>query len=189
MAAGAQPTEAPPRVALGTLFYEFLKVSLLASGGGIVWAHRIAVDRRRWLSDAEFTDIVSVCQFMPGPNVIGIAVCVGARLRGLFGAIAATAGFVLIPGVAGFSLGVLWFRYTGVPLLQNILIGISAAAAGMIIATGFRLLRAYRRQLPALLFAALAFAGIAIGQVPLLLVLMALAPLSIAAAAILGRAR
>ena len=163
---------------------------MLASGGGIAWAHRIAVDRRRWLDDVEFTDIVSVCQFMPGPNVIGIAVCVGARLRGLPGAIAATAGFVLIPGIAGFLLGVLWLRHTGVPLLQNVLIGISAAAAGMMIATGFRLLRAYLRHLPALLFAGLAFAGIAIGQVPLLLVLLVLAPLSIGTAAIgAGRTR
>ena len=183
-------TAAPsPRVALSILFYEFLKVSLLASGGGIAWAHRITVERRRWLSDAEFTDIVSVCQFMPGPNVVGIAVCVGAKLRGLLGSVAATAGFVLIPGIVGFSLGVLWFRHTGVPLLQNVLIGISAAAAGMMIATGLRLLRAYRRRLPALLFAALAFAGITVGQFPLLLVLLILAPLSIAIAAIGGRAR
>ena len=186
----AQPSAPSPRVALSILFYEFLKVSLLASGGGIAWAHRITVERRRWLSDAEFTDIVSVCQFMPGPNVIGIAVCVGTRMRGLLGAVAATAGFVLIPGIVGFSLGVLWFRHTGVPLLQNILVGISAAAAGMMIATGLRLLRAYRRRLLALLFAALAFAGIAIGQFPLLLVLLILAPLSIANATIsAGRAR
>ncbi|HEV2189497.1 MAG TPA: chromate transporter [Stellaceae bacterium] len=184
-----RPAVPSPRVALSVLFYEFLKVSLMASGGGVAWAHRITVDRRRWLNDAEFTDIVSVCQFMPGPNVVGIAVCVGAKLRGLLGAVAATAGFVLIPGIVGFSLGTLWFRHTGVPLLQNILIGISAAAAGMMIATGMRLLRAYRRRLPALLFAALAFAGIAIGQFPLLLVLLILAPLSIATAAIAGRVR
>lgn len=178
-----QPAAPPPRVALNTLLFDFLKVSLLASGGGIVWAHRITVDRRRWLDDAEFTDIVSVCQFMPGPNVIGVAVCVGARLRGPLGAIAAAAGFVLIPGIVGFLLGVLWLRHTGAPLLQNVLIGVAAAAAGMMIATGLRLLRAYRRRLPALLFAALAFAGIAIGQFPLLLVLLILAPLSIATAA------
>jgi chromate transporter len=186
----APPTVLPPRVGLGVLFYEFLKVSLLASGGGIVWAHRITVDQRRWLGDAEFTDIVSVCQFLPGPNIVGIAVCVGAKLRGAAGAIAATAGFILIPGIVGFSLGVLCFRHTGMAVLQNTLIGISAAAAGMMIATGLRLLRAYRRRLPALLFAALAFAGIAIGQFPLLLVLLVLTPLSIATVAIVsGRAR
>lgn len=185
-----QPAAAPPHVTLNALFREFFKVSLLASGGGIAWAHRIAVDQRRWLSDGEFTDIVSMCQFMPGPNVIGIAVCVGAKLRGVPGAIAATAGFVLIPGIIGFSLGVFWFHHTGVPLFRNALIGIAAAAAGMMIATGLRLLKAYRWRLPPLLFAALAFGGIAIGQLPLLLVLLVVAPLSIATAAIAsGRAR
>ena len=181
----AQPTASPLRVGLGALFYEFLRVSLLASGGGIVWAHRIAVDRRRWLSDAEFTDIVSLSQFMPGPNVVGIAVCVGTKLRGLPGAIAATAGFVLIPGIIGFLLGILLlFRHTGVPAFQGALIGISAAAAGMMIATGIRLLKANRRLLSATLFAALAFAGIAIGHFPLFAVLLVLAPLSIATAAV-----
>jgi len=46
------------------------------------------------LSEEEFTDILSLCQFMPGPNVVGIAVCVGAKLRGLIGASAAVSGFV-----------------------------------------------------------------------------------------------
>ena len=175
-----------PRVTLGALFYAFLKVSLLASGGGIVCAHRITVDQRRWLSDTEFTDIVGICQFMPGPNVVGIAVCAGAKLRGLAGAAAATAGFILIPGIVGFLLGELLFRHTDARMLQNALIGISAAAAGMMIATGLRLLRANRRWLSALPFAALAFAGIAVGHFPLLAVLLVLAPLSIAIAAFTG---
>lgn len=182
-----QTAARPPRVALGALFYEFLRVSLLASGGGIAWAHRIAVDRRHWLDDAEFTDIVGLCQFLPGPNVIGVAVCVGARLRGTLGATAALAGFLLIPGVFGFGLGLIWLQHAGIPLLRNILVGISAAAAGMMIATGLRLLKAYRRQPPALIFAALAFAGIAIGHRPLLIVLLLLAPPSIAIAGIAQR--
>jgi chromate transporter len=176
----------PPRVSLGGLFYAFLKVSLLASGGGIVWAHRITVDQRRWLSDAEFTDIVGICQFMPGPNVVGIAVCAGAKLRGLAGAAAATAGFILIPGIVGFLLGELLFRHTDARMVRNALIGISAAAAGMMIATGLRLLRTNRRWLSALPFAALAFAGIAVGHLPLLVVLLVLAPLSVAVAAFAG---
>jgi chromate transporter len=175
-------------VALAELFYEFLKVSLLASGGGLVWARRITVERRRWLSEEDFTDIVSVCHFLPGPNVIGIAVCVGAKLRGSIGAVVATSGFVLIPGVLGFALGIWWFRHTGIPLLQNILVGISAAAAGMMIAVGLRLLRPYRFRPAALLFAALAFVSLALARFPLLLVLAVLAPVSIAAAA-LARAR
>jgi chromate transport protein ChrA len=52
-----------------SLFIAFLKVSLCGFGGGIVWAHRIAVAQRRWVSEEEFADILSLCQFMLGPNV------------------------------------------------------------------------------------------------------------------------
>jgi chromate transporter len=62
------------RVSLGALFIAFLKVSLCGFGGGPVWARRVAVEQRRWVSEDEFADILSLCQFMPGPNVIGIAV-------------------------------------------------------------------------------------------------------------------
>ena len=55
-------------------------------------ARRIAVEKRHWISDREFADIVSLCQFMPGPNIVGIAVCVGAKMRGTIGTLAAIAG-------------------------------------------------------------------------------------------------
>jgi chromate transporter len=101
-----QSVERP--VSLAALFIAFLAVSLCGVGGGsIVWARRIAVDKRRWISDREFADIVSLCQFMPGPNIVGIAVCVGAKMRGAIGTIAALCGFLVIPWVVGFSLGVL----------------------------------------------------------------------------------
>jgi chromate transporter len=89
----AEQRKSGERVALVALFIAFLQVSLLGFGGGLVWARRIVVEQRRWTGDEEFPDILSLCQFMPGPNIIGIAVCVGARLRGQTGAIAAVSGF------------------------------------------------------------------------------------------------
>jgi chromate transporter len=188
------PREAPPpglapRATLAALFYEFLKVSLLGFGGGIVWAHRIAVERRAWLSEDEFADILSVCQFMPGPNIVGIAVCTGAKLRGLSGAIAAFCGFALIPGAAGFALALVYLDHTRLPLLQNILRGISATAAGLMIGTGLRLLKAQHFRPMALLFAALAWTAIVVGKLPLLIVLLGLAPLSVAGAALVPAGR
>jgi chromate transporter len=185
MAHEQKPTE---HVALVALFIAFLKVSLCSFGGGLVWARRIAVEQRHWISEDEFADILSLCQFMPGPNVVGIAVCVGARLRGLIGAIAAVSGFVLIPWAVGFSLGVIYLRHTHVVVLQNILGGISAAAAGLLIATGIRMLMPHRRRTRALVAAALAVGGMVFTKLPLLVVLFSLTPLSIAAAGI-GAAR
>src|SRR4051794_23829350 len=83
------------RVTLPALFIAFLKVSLCGFGGGLVWARRMVVERQRWLDDAEFADILSLCQFLPGPNIASITVCVGTKLRGTRGAAAALAGFIL----------------------------------------------------------------------------------------------
>jgi chromate transporter len=162
---------------LGALFGAFLKVSLCGFGGGIVWARRIAIEQRQWISDDEFTDIISFCQFMPGPNVIGIAVCVGMKLRGAPGAMAAVAGFILIPWTIGFSLGWLYLRYARPAVFQNILTGISAAAAGLLIATGIRMLMSLRTR--PLVIAALAFGGMTFTRLPFLAVLFGLALLSI----------
>jgi chromate transporter len=176
------------RVALTALFVGFLKVSMLGFGGGLVWARRIVVEQKAWMDDREFADTLTLCQFMPGPNIVGITVCVGSRLRGSVGAITAVAGFILLPWTVGLSVGGLYFHYAHLAVLQNILGGISAAAAGLMMATGLRLLMAHGRR-SALLFAALAFLGIALTKLPLLVVLLGLAPISVAVAAFAGARR
>src|SRR6516225_7186946 len=108
------------RVALTALFFGFLKVSLLGFGGGLVWARRIVVDQRRWLNDHEFAEILTLCQFMPGPNIVGITLCSGSKLRGPLGAVSAVAGFILIPWTVGLAFGSLCLQYAQLPILQNI---------------------------------------------------------------------
>ena len=171
-------------VPLGALFAAFLKVSLfgVGGGGGLVWARRIGVEQRRWVTEQEFADIVSLCQFMPGPNIIGIAVCMGTRLRGARGTLAAVAGFLLIPWVIGFTLGVALLQHAHLPVLRNVLGGLSAAAAGLLIATGIRMLVPHRSRAAAVIFAGLAFGLMAVGKLPLLVVLFGLLPLSIGVA-------
>jgi chromate transporter len=182
----AQRRELEQAVSLVALFTAFLAVSLcgVGGGGGVVWARRIAVEKRRWLSDSEFADIVSLCQFMPGPNIVGIAVCVGAKMRGTIGTIAAVSGFLVIPWVIGLSVGLLFLQYAHLTVLRNILSGIAATAAGLLISTGIKLLLPHRRRPAALLFSLLAFGLITFAKLPLLAVLFGLVPLSIAVAGI-----
>jgi len=174
--AAGQPA---PRVTLPALFTTFLMVSMYGFGGPIVWARRIIVDQRGWLGDLEFADILGFCQFLPGPNVVSLSVCLGAKFRGPAGALAALAGFILVPWTVGFTIGAVFLSYAQNALLQGILRGVAAAAAGLILATGLRLLLPYRRRPVALAFAALAFAGLAIAKMPLLIVVLGLVPLSI----------
>jgi len=173
-------------VTLTALFLSFLKVSLLGFGGGLVWTRRIVVEQRQWMDDHEFAETLTLCQLMPGPNIVGITVCVGSLLRGLAGAVAAVSGFILIPLTIGLSLGGLYLRHAHLAVLQHILSGLSAAAAGLLVATGIRLLIAHRGRPGAWFFAAFAFAGIVVFKLPLMIVFLGLAPLSIAAARVEG---
>ena len=168
-------------VPLAALFTGFLAISLcgVGGGGGVVWARRVAVEKRRWLTDSEFADIVSLCQFMPGPNIVGIAVCVGAKMRGTVGTLAALAGFLVIPWSLGLAVGLFFLEYAHLTVLRNILGGIAATAAGLLIATGVRLLLPHRRRPAALVFAALAYGLTTFGGLPLLAVLFGLVPLSV----------
>ena len=179
----AEPRRGSP-ASLPELFLAMLKVSLYGVGGGtsLVWARRIAVEQRRWLTEEDFADIVSLCQFMPGPNIVGIATCIGTRLNGAVGAVVAVAGFLLIPGVIGFAIGLLWLEYANHPVIQRTLGGIASVGAGLLIATGIKILMPHRARRTALVFAAAAFGLIVIAKLPLLIVLLAVTPLSIAAA-------
>jgi chromate transporter len=175
------------RVPLTALFLGFLKVSLCGFGGGLVWARRVVVAQRRWMDEQEFAETLTLCQLMPGPNIVGITVCVGAKLRGAIGAIASVAGFILVPWTIGLALGGLVLRHADIAVLQDILGGLSAAAAGLLIGTGLRLLTPHRSRSTALLFAGLAFAGMVFTRLPLVAVLIGLAPVAILVTALEGR--
>ena len=134
------------------------------------------------MDEQEFAETLTLCQLMPGPNIVGITVCVGAKLRGALGAISAVAGFILVPWTVGLTIGGIVLRSAEIAVLQNVLSGLSASAAGLLIGTGLRLLMPHRSRRTALLFAGLAFAGMAFTRLPLPIVLLALAPVSIAVA-------
>jgi chromate transporter len=136
------------------------------------------------MDEQEFAETLTLCQLMPGPNIVGITVCVGAKLRGAVGAVSAVAGFILLPWTIGLAIGSVVLQYAEIAVLRNVLGGLSASAAGLLIGTGLRLLAPHRSRRTALLFAGLAFAGMAFTRLPLTMVLLALAPISIAVAGI-----
>jgi chromate transporter len=40
------------------------------------------VERRRWLTDPEFVELLGLCQFLPGRNIINLSVALGMKFRG-----------------------------------------------------------------------------------------------------------
>lgn len=79
-------------------FLVFLKLGCVAFGGPVAhlgYFQREFVQKRGWLSDAEYADLVALCQFLPGPASSQVGYALGLKRAGLSGAFAAWAAFTL----------------------------------------------------------------------------------------------
>src|SRR6476620_6861036 len=109
------------RPTLWSLFSSFVIVSLFGFGGTLAWARRMAVDERKWMTATEFNEVFALCQFLPGPNVMNLAVAFGARVRGVPGALVASAGLCGPALSLMLVLGALYARFGDLPALQKFL--------------------------------------------------------------------
>ena len=145
---------------------------------------RELVERRRWLTPTQFVEDWAVAQTLPGPNVVNLALMIGDRHFGLRGALAALAGLLAAPLTLVVLLALLYAQWRHLPAVAGALRGMAVVAAGLVVATGLKLLPALRgHPLGAVACAVLVsacFAGVALLRLPLALVLLGLGGLSFA---------
>ena len=90
---------APPRApSVIEVFLVALRLGLTSFGGPVAhlgYFRHEYVERRRWLTDAEYADTVALCQALPGPASSQVGIAVGTARAGYPGGLAAWAGFTL----------------------------------------------------------------------------------------------
>lgn len=137
---------------------------------------RELVDRKQWITQEAFAEEWAVAQIMPGPNVINLAMMIGGRYFGLRGALSALAGMLLAPLVLVLFLAVLYARYATHPGIIGALHAMSAVSAGLVAATGLKMLRILKTSplttVIASLFCVAGFISIALYRWPLVAVLL-----------------
>ena len=172
---------ARPR-SLGDLFLSFTVLALQGFGGVLAVAQRELVERKRWMTREEFVEEWAVAQIMPGPNVVNLSLMIGMRYFGWRGAMVAMAGMLLAPMVVVLGLALLYVQYGQHPQVAGALRGMGAVAAGLVTATGLKLMSALRRHPlgPALCGTLVAVTFVAVGLLgaPLIVVLLALGGLA-----------
>ena len=179
LATGHGPDAPVPDPTLRELFVGMLQVALSAFGGGLsAWSQRIVVEQRRWLSNEEFLTGLTVARLFPGPNQINMAVYIGAHFRGLPGALAALAGMLLVPFSLLMGLGVLYFSLHELPAVDRVLAGVVAAAAGMALSMGFKILDQYWKDPVALLLASVSLIAMEVFHVRLVPLVLIAGPLA-----------
>ena len=164
------------------LFFGFLKVGVSGFGGVMPFARRMLVDERAWLTEREFTEVLSLSQFLPGPNIINVSIIVGNRFRGPLGAAIASLGLMLMPFLIVLALAALYAHFATLEAVRGATAAVSSAATGLIIAMGLKMGQPLSGTVWQIAIAALAFVALALLRVPLLWALLILVPLSVALA-------
>ncbi|WP_293682539.1 chromate efflux transporter [uncultured Phenylobacterium sp.] len=127
----AQPIR---RVSALDVFLAFLVQGLTAFGGPAAhlgYFRREFVERRGWLSDAAYADLMALCHFLPGPASSQMGMAIGMRQAGLAGALAAFAGFTAPAAAAMIAFAM--FKPSLVGLYgDGWLHGLHAAAAAVV---------------------------------------------------------
>jgi chromate transporter len=117
-----------------SIFAVFLRLGLTSFGGPIAhlgYYRTEFVERRRWLSEAAYADLVALCQLLPGPASSQVGFAVGLSRGGLLGGVAAWLGFTLPSAVAMVLFAQGAASLTG-PLSAGMLHGLQVAAVAVV---------------------------------------------------------
>lgn len=160
------------------LFVVFTILALQGVGGVLAVVQHELVERRKWMTKAQFVEEWSVAQVMPGPNVVNLCLMIGGKYFGIAGALAAVCGLICGPLVLVLGLAILFGGVADNPVAQGALKGMGAVSAGLVIATGLKLSTTLPKNpmglWAAISFAVLSFASVGIFRLPLAWVLLGL---------------
>ncbi|MDF2995125.1 MAG: Chromate transporter [Xanthobacteraceae bacterium] len=182
----APVTDVPPKVVpaapvpLSEIFLAFLVIGATSFGGGVVaYLRNTLVLSKGWLDEERFLSALEIAQALPGLNATNMSVIVGDRLRGPIGACAAFLGMTLPGGLLVLVLGIFYASNAQNPTVNAFLIGVGAAAVGMLAAVTLQI---GRKQLASLIdigIVAVTLILVSVLHVSLVWVLLTMGPICV----------
>ncbi len=112
---GPTNSQSPPGSAL-EVFITFLRLGLTSFGGPIAhlgYFHRELIERRKWINESEYAQLLALCQFIPGPASSQLGFVLGLLRGGWVGAIAAFVAFTLPSALLLFAFAALLPQISG----------------------------------------------------------------------------
>ncbi|HHY62818.1 MAG TPA: chromate transporter [Bacillota bacterium] len=156
------------------IYLSFAKVGLFTFGGGYAMLPLIESDiiqKRGWLTMAEFTDMVAIAEVTPGPIAVNSATFVGYKLAGIIGGIVATLGVITPSIVIVLALAALVRKYERTATLSRIKVGMRPAVAGLIAAAAISVAKVSMAEPRSYAVAAAAAVMVFVGKIDPILVL------------------
>ncbi|CCZ07512.1 chromate transporter [Culturomica massiliensis] len=119
------------------LFWAFFKIGAFTFGGGyamIPLIQREVVDRKKWLEEDEFIDMLAIAQSVPGPISLNTAVFVGNKMRGIKGSLISGLGIILPSFIVILLIALVFTEFKDNPGVERVFKGIRPAVVALIAA-------------------------------------------------------
>jgi chromate transporter len=184
----AQVIDQPPEavqapaapVPLSEIFLAFLIIGATSFGGGVVaYLRNTLVLSKGWLDEERFLSALEIAQALPGLNATNMSVIVGDRLRGPIGATVAFFGMTLPGGLLVLVLGIFYASNAANPTVNAFLIGVGAAAVGMLAAVTLQIGRKQVISLVDICIVVATLILVSVLHVSLVWVLLTIGPISV----------
>lgn len=148
------------KVSFWELFGLFFKIGAFTFGGGYAMIALIAkesVEKRHWLTEGEFLDLIAIAEATPGPIAINSATYLGYKIRGFWGSFFATLGVVLPSFIVIVALSFFIEEFRTLTLVDYAFKGIAAGVAVLIVNAALKLYKSLKKDWFAFVMIALGF--------------------------------
>jgi chromate transporter len=127
---------------LADLVAYFLRLGTLGFGGPVAlvgYMHRDLVERRKWITESDYKEGLTLAQLMPGPLAAQLAIYLGYVHHRILGATLAGIAFVVPSFVMVVALGWAYQKYGGLSWMQAVFYGVGSAVIGIIALSAYKL--------------------------------------------------
>ena len=162
--------------ALSELTRTFARIGCLSFGGPaaqIALMHRVVLDEKAWVDEADYLRALSFCMLLPGPEAMQLATWIGWRLHGVKGGLIAGGLFVLPGALVVLALSLVYAAFGQVPLVSALFTGVQAAVIAIVVEALIRVSRRALKSREALLIAIAAFLGLFVLRLPFPAIILA----------------
>lgn len=133
------------------LFLTFAKIGAFTFGGGyamIALLDHECVDKKKWITEDELSDVTVIAESTPGPIAINCATFTGYKQAGMPGAIAATVGMILPSFLIILLIATFFETLLSYPIVANAFRGIRVAVAVLIAMAGIKMVKKMLKKTP-----------------------------------------
>ena len=132
------------------IFLSMFKIGLFTFGGGyamIAIMEREFVERKKWIKDEEFLDLIGIAESTPGPLAINSSTYIGYKICGVLGSIFATLGVVLPSFIIIFAISLFFDAFIKLTVVKYAFRGIQACVAYLILSAGLKMLKKTKKNI------------------------------------------